>query len=102
MAAKYHDEPIQILDVRKLSEFASQHVKNATNYPLDFINHHLEDLDKDETYYLHCAGGYRSVIASSILRKNGYKNLINVRGGFNDIKKTDLPFTQFVEASTDL
>jgi glyoxylase-like metal-dependent hydrolase (beta-lactamase superfamily II)/rhodanese-related sulfurtransferase len=102
MATKYHNEQIQILDVRKLSEFASQHVKNATNYPLDFINHHLNDLDKDETYYLHCAGGYRSVIASSILRKNGFKNLINVRGGFNDIKKTDLPFTQFVEVSSDL
>lgn len=102
LTEKYNQKKINVLDVRKISEFASQHVKDATNYPLDFINSHLEDLDKNETYYLHCAGGYRSVIASSILRKAGYKNLVNVRGGFNDIKETHIPLTKYEEATTDL
>ena len=99
---QYSNKKLNILDVRKISEYSSQHVKDAKNFPLDFINAHLEDLDKEDTYYLHCAGGYRSVIASSILRKAGYKNLINIRGGFNDIKETHIPLTDYAEASTDL
>ncbi len=96
------EENSKILDVRKISEFESQHIVSAQNYPLDFINQHLDDLNKGTKYFLHCAGGYRSVIASSILKKAGYENIVNVRGGFNDIKNTDIKLTKFEEALTDL
>lgn len=80
------DKNIKIVDVRKKSEFDSEHIVNAINAPLDYINDSMTKLDKDETYYVHCAGGYRSMIFTSILRSKGYKNLIDVDGGFNAIK----------------
>lgn len=81
----------KIVDTRKPSEYETAHVKNAILYPLDFINSHLNDLDKENTYYLHCRSGYRSMVASSILRKNGYKNIIDIDGGFIAIDKTSIP-----------
>lgn len=80
------DKSIKIVDVRKKSEYDSEHIVNAINAPLDYINDSMTKLDKDETYYVHCAGGYRSMIFTSILRSKGYKNLIDVDGGFNAIK----------------
>ncbi len=77
---------INILDVRKNSEFLSEHVENAINAPLDYINESMKLIDKNKTYYVHCAAGYRSMIFSSILRARGYNNLIDVDGGFNAIK----------------
>lgn len=85
-----------LIDVRKPSEYDAEHAEAATNFPLDFINEHLNDLDKDKTYHIHCAGGYRSMIAASILRQQGYKNLVDIIGGFNAIAKTDIPKTAFV------
>ena len=80
------DKTIAIVDVRKKSEYDSEHIVNAINAPLDYINDSMTKLDKNKTYYVHCAGGYRSMIFTSILRSKGYKNLIDVDGGFNAIK----------------
>ncbi len=90
-----------VLDVRKASEYQSEHVVDAENMPLDYINDHLHDLDKKETRYVHCAGGYRSVIFISILKARGYNNLVNVQGGFKAIKQQgDLPVTAYVCPTT--
>jgi hydroxyacylglutathione hydrolase len=75
-----------VLDVRKASEFASEHVIGAENVPLDYLNDNLKEIDKNKTYLVHCAGGYRSMIFNSILKARGYDNLIDVQGGFKAIK----------------
>lgn len=79
---------IKIVDVRKESEYDSEHIVNAINAPLDYIDESSKQLEKDETYYVHCAGGYRSMTFASILRSRGYTNLINVDGGFSAIKRS--------------
>jgi len=87
--AELHDEQdLNLLDVRKASEYGSEHVVNATNAPLDYINDSMLLVDKQKTYYVHCAAGYRSMIFISILRSRGYHKLINVDGGFADIKRS--------------
>ncbi|MFC3417467.1 MBL fold metallo-hydrolase [Algoriphagus hitonicola] len=78
-----------ILDVRKNSEFLSEHVIGAENAPLDYINDSMLKVNKDKTYYVHCAGGYRSMIFNSILRARGYDNLIDINGGFKAIKESE-------------
>lgn len=78
----------KILDVRKASEYYSEHVVDALNAPLDYIDDSMLKVDKNETYFTHCAGGYRSVIFSSILKARGYDNLIDVKGGFGAIKNS--------------
>lgn len=79
---------INILDVRKESEYVSEHLIGAINAPLDFINDSMTKIDADKTYYVHCAGGYRSMIFISILQSRGYRNLINVKGGFSALKES--------------
>lgn len=86
LAAITSKENVNILDVRKKSEYESEHMIDAENTPLDFINDSMAQLDKNRTYYVHCAGGYRSMIFTSILRARGYDNLIDVKGGFTAIK----------------
>ncbi len=81
-------EKVNILDVRKKSEYLSEHIVDAENAPLDFINDSMAQIDKDKTYYVHCAGGYRSMIFNSILRARGYDNLVDVKGGFKAIKES--------------
>lgn len=95
-----NDHDISIVDVRKPGEYSAEHLEKAISFPLDYINGHLNDLDKSKEYYIHCAGGYRSVIAASILRREGYRNIIDVDGGFASIKNTSLPVTNFVCPST--
>jgi hypothetical protein len=85
---KEGDPNIEILDVRKNSEYLSEHVVEAENAPLDYINDSMLKVDKNKTYYVHCAGGYRSMIFSSILRARGYDNLIDIAGGFKAIKES--------------
>ncbi len=85
-AAEAANPDIDILDVRKKSEYYSEHILNAVNAPLDYINDSMLLVDKKKTYYVHCAGGYRSMIFASILKARGYDNLINVAGGFGAIK----------------
>ena len=94
------DNSINILDVRKDGEYSSSHLETAQHFALDFINSQMGDVDRDNTYYIHCAGGYRSVIAASILKARGFNKLIDVAGGFGAIKQTDLPTTDFVCPST--
>jgi rhodanese-related sulfurtransferase len=96
-------EELNILDVRKASEYNSEHVKGAENAPLDFINDSMAHVDKNKTYFVHCAGGYRSMIFASILRARGYDNLIDVRGGFKAIKEAgNVPVTDYVCPTTML
>ncbi len=83
------DSSINILDVRKKSEYDSEHIINATSAPLDYINESMMQVDKNKTYYVHCAGGYRSMIFASTLKARGYDNLIDVDGGFKSIKETE-------------
>ena len=84
-------EGSHVLDVRKFSEAENGHISNATVLPLNELEKNLISLDKDETFYVHCAGGYRSMIASSILKANGFENVVNVRHGWNKIKDTGVP-----------
>jgi glyoxylase-like metal-dependent hydrolase (beta-lactamase superfamily II)/rhodanese-related sulfurtransferase len=89
-----------VIDARKPSEYSAEHVENAISIPLDFINEHLAEVPKEETFYVHCAGGYRSVIWSSILKARGYHNMINVEKGIAGIRNTNVPLTTFVCPST--
>lgn len=82
-------EKINILDVRKKSEYLSEHLLEAENAPLDFINDSMAQIDKKKTYYVHCAGGYRSMIFNSILRARGFDNLIDVKSGFKALKDSN-------------
>jgi len=78
-----------VIDVRKTSEYLSEHVQNVENAPLDTINESMLQVPKDKTAYIHCAGGYRSMIFSSILRARGYDNLVDVIGGMKAIKDSE-------------
>lgn len=91
---------LDILDVRKDGEYKSMHLEDAQHFSLDFINKNMDQVSKDKTYYIHCAGGYRSVIAASILKARGFHNLVDIAGGFGAIKKTDLATTDFVCPTT--
>lgn len=93
-AVKYKNKPV--IDARRKGEFDAEHVENAINIPLDYVNEHLKELPQDETYYLHCAGGYRSVIMASILKARGYHNMINVQKGMAGIRNTTTTLTAFV------
>ena len=88
LATIMEGESVNILDVRKASECQSEHIIGAENTPLDFINDSMTQIDKGKTYYVHCAGGYRSMIFISILRARGFDNLIDVKGGFKAIKES--------------
>ncbi|EAS18731.1 metallo beta lactamase superfamily protein [Flavobacteria bacterium BBFL7] len=90
---------LPVFDVRKKNEFLSEHVVDAQNTPLDYINEHLASFPEN-TFFIHCAGGYRSMIAASILKSRGIHNLIDVQGGFNAIKETDIEVTNYVCPST--
>jgi hydroxyacylglutathione hydrolase len=81
-------EKVNILDVRKNSEFQSEHILDAENAPLDFVNDSMLKVDKNKTYYVHCAGGYRSMIFNSILRARGYDKLVDVKDGFKSMKES--------------
>jgi len=101
LAAIAAKEDVHILDVRKNSEYLSEHVEHAENAPLDYVNESMLKVDKNKTYYVHCAGGYRSMIFNSILRARGYDNLIDVKGGFKAIKESEkLKVTEYVCPST--
>lgn len=86
----------KIIDVRRESEYAAEHVEGAYSKPLAYINDWVKDINPQEHFYLHCAGGYRSMMAASILQARGYRNFTEVEGGFNAIAKTSVPKTDFV------
>ncbi|MFM7054002.1 MAG: MBL fold metallo-hydrolase [Bacteroidota bacterium] len=85
-----------VVDVRRESEYAAQHVDEAYNKPLAYINEWINAIDPHQHFFLHCAGGYRSMIAASLLQARGYRNFSEVSGGFNAIAKTEVPTTDFV------
>jgi rhodanese-related sulfurtransferase len=86
----------KIIDIRKETEYAAEHVDEAYSKPLAFINDWIKDINPEEHFFMHCAGGYRSMIAASILQARGYRNFSEVEGGFSAIAKTEIPKTNFV------
>ena len=93
-----HKQPV--FDVRKPGEYNSEHIKVAENTPLDYLNDYIEKFPKSDNFYIHCAGGYRSVIAASILKARGFHNVVDIAGGFAAIKNTDIERTDAVCPST--
>jgi len=93
-----HKQPV--FDVRKPGEYDSEHIKVAENTPLDYLNDYIEKFPKSDNFYIHCAGGYRSVIAASILKARGFHNVVDIAGGFAAIKNTDIERTDAVCPST--
>lgn len=90
------DKNLQVLDVRNVGEYLSEHLLNAQNYPLGDLSSTMDSLDTNATYYIHCAGGYRSMVAASLLHANGFKNLIDIAGGYKSLKETKLEKTDYV------
>lgn len=91
---------INILDVRKSTEYNVEHIESAKNKPLNDLFNHYKEIDKEKKYHIHCAGGYRSVIYISILKSKGYKNLIDIIGGYAAIKRTNIPKTEIICSNT--
>lgn len=104
LAAVYEANPdINVLDVRKKSEFDAEHVKGAVNASLDYVNESMQQVNRDKTSYVHCAGGYRSMIFISILKARGFDNLVDVKGGFKAMKDSGkFPVTDYVCPTTML
>lgn len=100
LAEKFNQEKVSVVDVRKPSEYEGEHIDGAVSAPLDSLNEHLTDFPEGQTHYLHCLGGYRSVIAISILKSRGIHNVVDILGGFKAIEETDLPLTDFVCPTT--
>lgn len=93
-------EKVPVFDVRKETEFEAEHIMDAALTPLDYLNDHLAEFPEGETFYVHCAGGYRSMIAASILKSRGIHNLVDIAGGFKAIKEAGIPVTDFVCPTT--
>jgi rhodanese-related sulfurtransferase len=93
---------IHLLDARRRSEYDSEHLVGAENFPLDFINQNMSWLDRNKKYFIHCAGGYRSVIMISILKSRGFTDLVNIRGGYKALSQTNLEKTKYKEPKTML
>ncbi|MCK0130222.1 MBL fold metallo-hydrolase [Flavobacteriaceae bacterium F08102] len=100
LAAKIAENNAVVFDVRRPGEYESEHIVDVANTPLDFINDYLEQFPTDKEFYVHCAGGYRSVIAASILKARGFHNVIDVAGGFDSIKESTIKTTDYICPST--
>lgn len=87
---------MKIIDVRKESEYAAEHVNEAYSKPLAYINEWIDEIQAEEHFYLHCAGGYRSMMAASILQARGYRNFTEIEGGFKAIASTGVSKSDFV------
>lgn len=99
----YHkNQHVALVDTRKESEYNTLHLTGAMNKPLDFIYREMKGLDKNEAYYLHCKSGYRSVIAASIMARNGFEKIINIKGGFTALASTNLPQSIYQQQNTAL
>jgi len=98
-AQQYANETM-VIDARKPSEFEAEHIQNALNFPLDNVHSNYHQIEQNKTFYLHCAGGYRSVIMASVLKSKGLSHFINIEKGMSGIKKTAVPTTNFVCLST--
>lgn len=100
-ADRMKDQQLYVIDVRKPGEFQAEHVEGARNIPLDYLNAHQAEIPKEGEVYIYCAGGYRSMIAASILKARGWNNLIDIQGGYKGINETDVVCTDYVCATTD-
>jgi glyoxylase-like metal-dependent hydrolase (beta-lactamase superfamily II)/rhodanese-related sulfurtransferase len=100
LASKAKSQDVLVFDVRKKSEFDSEHLLIAHNTPLNQLNNHLAEFPKDKPFVLHCAGGYRSMIAASMLKQRGWDNFVDVIGGFGELAKTDIPKSEYVCPTT--
>ncbi|WP_158797102.1 rhodanese-like domain-containing protein [Pedobacter sp. L105] len=96
------DPQVKVLDVRKTGEYETGHLEVAATRPLDYINDWTNEIDPAGTYYVHCAGGYRSMVAASILKARGVEHVIDIAGGYAAIKSTDLKQTDFTVTSKEL
>jgi hydroxyacylglutathione hydrolase len=101
LAQKINENAL-VFDVRKPGEYNSEHIENVTSTPLDFLNNHIIEFPEKEDFYLHCAGGYRSVIASSILKARGFHNVIDVAGGYAAIRNTTIKRSALAVCSSTL
>lgn len=101
-ANTFNMETMNVLDVRKESEYEAQHLVGVQNFALDFINRNMSELSSENRYYLHCAGGYRSLIAATILKSRGITDVVNVLGGFKALAATNVELTAFQEQATEL
>lgn len=95
-ASEIKDKEVVVVDVRKESEYAAEHVEGAYSRPLAYLNDWVHHIDPERPFYLHCAGGYRSMMAASILQARGYRNFKEIEGGFAAIAQTRIPKTDFV------
>jgi hydroxyacylglutathione hydrolase len=103
LATIMKQHPVPILDVRRKSEFDSEHIVNAENAPLDYINDSMLKVDKNTTTYVHCAGGYRSMIFASILKARGYDKLVDIPGGYKALRESGkFSSTNYVKPLTEL
>ncbi|MFM8912858.1 MAG: MBL fold metallo-hydrolase [Flammeovirgaceae bacterium] len=93
---------VNLIDARRKSEFETEHLDGATNFPLDFVNKNISKLDKNKEYFVHCAGGYRSVILCSILNARGFSRLVNIKGGYSALAKTSLKRSEKHLVNTEL
>ena len=93
------DKDAFVFDVRRPGEYEAEHIENVPSTPLDFLNDHISEFPTNKDFYVHCAGGYRSVIAASILKARGYSRVIDVAGGYGVIKKTNIKRTQATACS---
>jgi glyoxylase-like metal-dependent hydrolase (beta-lactamase superfamily II)/rhodanese-related sulfurtransferase len=100
VVSKINAKEVSVFDVRKDGEYQSEYVEGANHTPLSTLNDHLAEFPKEETFYVHCAGGYRSVIAASILKSRGIHNFIDIAGGFGALKKAGAAITDYVCPST--
>lgn len=101
-AKAFDKATMNVLDVRKESEYDAQHLVGVQNFALDFINRNMSELSSENRYYLHCAGGYRSLIAATILKTRGITDVVNILGGFKALANTSLEMTAFQEQTTEL
>lgn len=96
----YRHEAVDVIDVRKTGEYDAQHLPKVTNIPLDALNQHLSAIAKDTPVYIHCAGGYRSMIACSILKARGWNNVVDIQGGFKALTETNIARTDYACPNT--
>ena len=99
LSEKITENPI-VFDVRKSGEYQSEHALIAENTPLDYLNDYIAQFPEKEPFFVHCAGGYRSVIAASILKARGFHNVIDIEGGYDAIKKTNIEKCAYVCPTT--
>jgi len=101
-ADRYKSGDLYVVDVRKCSEWDTAHLdgENVENIPLDYINANMARFQADKKLYLHCKGGYRSLVAASILKARGYHDLVNIEGGFDAMATTSVPVTSMERSET--